>query len=118
MRERVLMGSYRSKETVAVISRLIGAGARLWAEGERLRYRGPPGLLSDEDAEFIAERKADVIRVVMEGVELRCFHCGSVALAKPDERVDPQYSDLWQGWCSSCGSIFSQGRLLESDLVN
>jgi tubulysin polyketide synthase-like protein len=112
------MDSHRSKETVAVISRLIGAGAKLWAEGERLRYSGPPGLLSDDDAAFIAERKADVLRVVTEGVELRCGNCGAIALAKPDERTDPLYCDLWQGWCGSCGSIFSQGRLLESDFVN
>jgi hypothetical protein len=114
----VMPESHKSSEVVRVISRLIGAGARLWAEGDRLCYRGPAGLLTVEDARFIRERKADVMQAVSEGVELRCFHCGAIALAKPDERADPAYSDLWQGWCSTCDSIFSQARLLESDLVN
>jgi hypothetical protein len=112
------MTSDGSKETVAVISRLIAAGARLWVEGNRLRYSGPQGVLTAEDEAFIVEHKSDVLRAVCEGVPVRCHKCGCTAQAKPDERADPAYSDLWQGWCSQCGSIFSQGRLLESDLVN
>ena len=115
------MESYRSKEVVAIISRLIGQGARLWAEGDRLRYSGPAGLLTAEDERFIRERKADVLRAVCEGVAVRCLECGSTAHAKPDERDDPQYSDLWQGWCSGCGAIFSTARLdgvIESERVN
>lgn len=115
------MDSHTSSEVVAVISRLIGAGARLWAEGDKLRYSGPPGLLSDEDDRFIQERKADVLRAVCEGVALRCLDCGSTAQATPDERTDPAYSDLWQGWCSGCGCVFSTARLdglIESERVN
>lgn len=113
--------SHRSKGTVAVISRLIGAGARFWAEGDRLRYSGPSGLLTAEDEAFIRERKDDVLRAVSEGVGVRCLDCGSTAQAKPDERDDPAYSDLWQGWCSGCGSVFSTARLdglIESECVN
>ena len=115
------MDSYKNKETVAVISRLIGAGARLWAEGDRLHYSGPVGLLTHEDELFIRARKADVLRAVTEGVGVRCSECGSTAQAKPDERTDPAYSDLWQGWCSGCGVVFSPARLdglIESECVN
>ncbi len=110
--------SHTSNEVVSILSRLMGAGGQFWVQAGRLRYRGPRGLLTPEDERFIAERKADVMQAVSEGVELRCLDCGAIALARPDERADLQYSDLWQGWCSHCGSIFSQGRLHESELVN
>jgi hypothetical protein len=113
--------SLTSKEVVALVTRLIGAGARLWAEGDRLRYSGPAGLLTAEDEAFIAEHKGDVLRAVCEGVSARCPACHSPAHARPDERTDPNYSDLWQGWCLDCGAIFSTARLealIESECVN
>lgn len=60
--------SFRSSEGEVrqVISRLIAAGARFWTEGERLRFSGPPGLLTDQDDTFIGEHKADALRVVSE----------------------------------------------------
>jgi hypothetical protein len=53
-------------EIAKVISRLIAQGGKLWVEDERLRYSGPPGLLTDRDDAFIAEHKADALRVVTE----------------------------------------------------
>jgi tubulysin polyketide synthase-like protein len=117
----MVMDSYRSNDVVEVISRLIGAGARLWAEGDRLRYSGPAGVLTAEDEAFIAAHKGDVLRAVSEGVAARCPVCYATAQAKPDERTDPRYSDLWQGWCLVCGAIFSTAQLaglIESERVN
>jgi len=43
------------------LSNLRRSGVRLWAEGNRLRYSAPPGTMTPEVLEQLAERKADLL---------------------------------------------------------
>src|SRR5947209_11984287 len=43
------------------LSNLRQSGVRLWAEGERLRYSAPPGTMTPELLEQLAERKAKLL---------------------------------------------------------
>ena len=105
------------KEVVARVSRLLGSGAQLWVEGDRLRYRGPAGLLTNADERFFTSHRDQIVKVINAGVLVRCLACGGPALTKPDERWDdPRYNDLWQGRCD-CGTVFSTSNIA-SEMVN
>lgn len=55
-----------SRDVAAVISRLIARGGHFAAEGDRLRYSGPDGLLTDELDAFIGLHKAEALAVIVE----------------------------------------------------
>jgi hypothetical protein len=95
-------------EIVSLLSKLIGSGAQFWVEGERLHYRGPVGLLTDGDERFFQSHRDQIMRVISDGVLVKCLDCGGVGPG--ERRDDPQYNDLWQGRCGY-GCVFSTANL-------
>src|ERR1051325_4542259 len=46
---------------VEFLSRLRSLDVKLWSEGNRLRYSAPPGVVTGELREELAERKAEIL---------------------------------------------------------
>jgi amino acid adenylation domain-containing protein len=45
------------------------AGAHLWVDGERLRYRAPAGVITDEMLASLREHKPEVLQILLAAVE-------------------------------------------------
>lgn len=45
---------------------LLSRGVELRAEGDRLRWRAPPGVVTQEVLEILAERKAEILTLLSE----------------------------------------------------
>ena len=56
-------------DLVALVDQARNAGVELWAEGDRLRFRAPPGALDEDVKQALRERKADVVRLLQREAE-------------------------------------------------
>jgi len=56
-------------ELGALVERARAAGIELWAEGERLRFRAPPGALTDDVRSALRDRRAEVVRLLQREAE-------------------------------------------------
>jgi amino acid adenylation domain-containing protein len=52
--------------TIELLARLRRLNITLWAEGDRLRFQGPKGALTDELRKALAEHKAEVLALLQE----------------------------------------------------
>lgn len=50
----------------AIIDRLHVRGVRLYADGDRLRWQAPTGVMTDADLSALREYKADVLAILRE----------------------------------------------------
>ena len=50
-----------------LLERLRSRGVALWVEGERLRYRAPPGAMDEETATHLKAQKTALIELLAEG---------------------------------------------------
>ena len=52
------------KTVEGLYSRLAGLGVQLWAQGEKLRYRAPKGVMTQELRAQLGERKGELLRLL------------------------------------------------------
>ena len=56
--------------TSELLSRLEDLGIRLWAEGNRLHYEAPPGVLSPELRAQLIQHKAEILELLLKAEEV------------------------------------------------
>lgn len=56
----------KSNELAGILSTLRESGAKLWLDGERLRYGGPEGVLTPELRNLLVEKKSELIELLHE----------------------------------------------------
>ncbi len=80
-----------------LVEELSGAGAKLWAEGDKLRCRGPRRVMTAETVARLEEHKAAIlealegpkVRTTGEVLELARAHFGEIA---PESRQEAPYA--------------------------
>lgn len=89
-----------------IFSAVEGAGIRLWLEGGRLRYRAPPGAMTEQVRSAITAHRSEIIARLRFGHRLslpepsRCSVC---------DRRDWHDAPSQEGWirttCGRCGTF-------------
>jgi len=58
-------------------------GIRLHPEGDGLRYKAPPGALTDDLRTELVTHKAEILKTLARGDTHPCGHCGRFAFREP-----------------------------------
>ncbi len=64
-------GGAERRTTVQLLSRLRARGVDVWLDGARLRYRAPPGALTEALRGELAQRKAEIVAFLGQGTAPR-----------------------------------------------
>ncbi len=90
-----------------LVNELRGSGVHLAVDGDRLRYRAPKGVLTDELKQRLTTQKAEIIRLLQaetcpNGPTMpKCSHCS-------------KFAPIGQAGCSTPGDpTISMARLIE-----
>ena len=67
-----------------LIVELVGDGVELWAEGDRLRYRADPGVVTPRRVGLLRDHKADLLRLLADPDALREEAARAIFDAEPD----------------------------------
>ncbi|QHG16471.1 amino acid adenylation domain-containing protein [Nostoc sp. ATCC 53789] len=102
------MGGWRTMSASQLLDDLTQNGVYLWAEGDKLRFRAPKGVLTEELRDRLTAHKLELLAILQTPISTAEF----TLVHAPEERYQPfPLTDLQQAYALGGSNFFDLGNV-------